>query len=336
MARSDPRHGLCLGIDIGATKVLAGLVDSRGRIVARSDRRVHQNEGPTHVIGAVLDEVRALGPEASRVVAAGVAVAAQVDPARGTVLYAPNLRWRNVPLGPRLARALGVPVAVENDARAATWGEWKHGAGRGRSDLICMVVGTGVGGGLVVDGRLLGGAVHAAGEIGHMTVVAGGRKCSCPNRGCLEAYVSGWAIGQRAREAARADPRASAGLRALAGSLARIDAAAVTRAARAGDRFSEQLMHATGEWLGAGAVALVNVLDPAHLVLGGGVVEGWPPLVAQVRRAVRSGAQPPAARAVSVGRGKLGSLAQVVGAAWLARDRVAAEGANGIVESAGA
>ncbi len=319
--RGDP--DLFLGIDIGATKVLAGLVDARGRIVARSDRRVHRNDGPAHVLAAVLEEVRALGPEVAHARGAGVAVAAQVDPRRGTVLYAPNLRWRNVPLGPRLERALGLPVVVENDARSATWGEWKHGAGGGGSDLICIVVGTGVGGGLVVDGRLLGGSVHAAGEVGHMTIVAGGRKCSCPNRGCLEAYVSGWAIGQRAREAVRADPTGGAALRASAGSVSGIDAGAVTRAARAGDRFSIDLMNATGVWLGAGVVALVNVLNPARVVLGGGVVEGWPNLVGQVRNAVRRGAQPPAARAVRIGRGKLGSLAQVVGAAWLARDRAA-------------
>ena len=154
-----------------------------------------------------------------------------------------------------------------------------------------------------------------------MTIVAGGRRCSCPNRGCLEAYVSGWAIGERAREAVRAYPPAGARVKESAGSLARVDASAVTRCARAGDPFAVALMRETGEWLGAGVVALVNVLNPGRVLLGGGVVEGWPALVGQVRMAVRRGAQPPAARAVRIGRGRLGSLAQVVGAAWLARDR---------------
>jgi glucokinase len=314
-------RSLSLGVDIGATKVLCGLVDPRGRLVDCSDRRVHRNDGPANVVDAVLEEVKGFGPRAREIRAAGVAVAGQVDPKRGVVRYAPNLRWRDVPLGARFARALQVPVVLENDVRAATWGEWKHGAARGCPNLICIYVGTGVGGGLVSDGRLLSGAAHAAGEVGHMTLVAGGRRCSCPNRGCLEAYVSGWAIGARAKEAIRRAPRRGAALVRRAGSVRAVNATIVTAAARAGDPLATELMEATGDWLGAGAVGLVNTLNPARVLLGGGVIEGWPRIVRQVRNAVRTGAQPPAARSVRVGHAQLGPLASVVGAAWLARAR---------------
>jgi glucokinase len=310
---------LYAGIDIGATKVLCGLVDARGRVVVRSDRRVHRNDGPKGVVAAVLDELASFGPALRSVVGAGVAVAGQVDARRGVVLYAPNLRWRNEPLGPRLAHELHVPVTLENDVRAATWGEWKHGGARGVDNLVCVYVGTGVGGGLVVDGHLLRGAVGAAGEIGHLTVVAGGRKCTCPNRGCLEAYVAGWAIAERAREAIRAAPEEGEALVQRAGSARRVDAATVTAAARDGDPLSVGLMQETGRILGAGAVGLVNSLNPDRLLLGGGMLEGWPDLVRQVREAVRWGAQPPAARAVRVARARLGPMASVVGAAWIAR-----------------
>jgi glucokinase len=314
---------LVLGIDIGATKVIAALVDRRGRVVVESDRRVHRNDGPAGVARAVLAGVADCRPaEHGGVLSAGVAVAAQVDTDRGVVLYAPNLRWRNVALADRLRRTLDVPVLLENDVRAATWGEWYDGAGRGCANLACLFVGTGVGGGFVVDGRLLSGAAHATGEVGHLIVETGGRRCHCPGRGCLEAYASGWAIGELAREAIRSDPDGGAELVRRAGGIGRVTATTVTSGARDGDRLARRLMDDAGEYLGAGAVSVVNAFNPARLLLGGGVVEGWPDLVRRVASAVRAGAQPPAARSVVVGRTRLGPHAPVVGVARLARARV--------------
>lgn len=317
-----PTPCVTIGVDIGATKVVAGVVDERGRILEEGDRRVHRNDGPRGVLRSLEATLDALDLARHGAAGIGVAIAAQVDPARGRVLYAPNLRWRDVPLGPWLARRHRLPVVLENDVRAATWGEWHHGRYARVGDLGCLFVGTGVGGGFVVDGRLLGGAVHAAGEVGHLTLVASGRKCSCPNRGCLEAYVGGWAIAARAREALSKDPRAGAELLRRCGSRARVSATAVTAAARDGDPFSVALMRETGALLGAGAVSVVNAFDPACLLLGGGVVEGWPRLVGDVRRAVARHAQPPAARAVTVEQAHLGPMAPVLGAAALARAAV--------------
>ena len=320
-ADREVEGGLVVGVDIGATKVVAGLVNRRGRLEAESDRVVHRNDGPRGVLASVLAAVAELGSRGERPSAVGVAVAAQVDAETGVVLYAPNLRWRNVPLGPWLSRALALPVTLENDVRAATWGEWRHGRFAQERNLACLYIGTGVGGGFVVDGRLLSGACHAAGEVGHITLVAGGRKCSCPHRGCLEAYVGGWAVGARAREAARAEPRLGAPLVARAGGLNRVNASTVTALARSKDPLSVRLMGETGAWLGAGAVSIVNAFNPGVLLLGGGLVEGYPDLIPEVRRAIARGAQPPAARAVRVARVHLGPMSPVIGAAARARDR---------------
>ncbi len=318
-----------LGIDLGATKVVAGLVSPEGKVTAEADRRVHRNDGPRGVLATLLEVAQGLAQEGRRVDAVGVAVAAQVDSESGRVLYAPNLRWRDVPLGAWLARRLAVPVLLENDVRSATWGEWRHGGHEGIGNLACLYVGTGVGGGFVVDGRLLGGACQAAGEVGHLTVVAEGRKCSCPNRGCLEAYVGGWAIGARAREEARAHPREAAAMLERAGGLRQLDATVVTALARERDPAAHRLMEETGTWLAAGAVSIVNAFNPERLLLGGGVLEGYPDLARSVARAVARRAQPPAAAAVRVGRVRLGAWGPVIGAASRVRDRLEARGPHG-------
>lgn len=320
---SSPRDdGVVLGIDLGATKVVSGLVAPDGRIVRHSGRHLHANDGPGGVIRMVARSARAClddgSPPPDRV---GIAVAAQVDPRTGTVVHAPNLGWRDVPLARRLSEELGTPdVAVVNDARAATLAEWKHGAGVGASDLFCLILGTGVGGSAVVGGRLLEGGNHALGEVGHMTVVAGGRRCHCPNRGCLEAYVGGWAIAERAGEAVRSDPEAGAALVARAGSRDAITAQTVFQAFRQGDPLAGRLVRETERFLADGVVSIANAFNPSLLVLTGGLVAGRPELVPVVESAIRARCQPPAAGA-RVELARLGENASLVGAADVVRAR---------------
>ena len=249
----------------------------------------------------------------------GIGVAAQVA-SDGTVLFAPNLRWHDVPLRARLARALGRRVAVLNDVQAATYGEWKYGAGRGTDDLVCLFVGTGVGGGIVADGRLRHGATGTAGELGHLSVARDGRKCRCPNSGCLEAYAGGWAIAARAREAVVADPRRGGRLVALAGGLGRITSETVEEAYRAGDPLARELVRETQGYLADGLVSIVNAIDPAVIVLGGGVLGGYPSLVAALARDVRSRALKAAVDGLRVVPAALGPESGVVGAATYARE----------------
>ena len=311
--------GLALGIDLGATKVVSGLVDVHGEVVHHSGRHLHANDGPDGVLSAVLRAARTCldwTPEPP--IAVGVAVAAQVDPESGIVIHAPNLGWRNVPLGARIAEALGTPVTVVNDARAATYAEWQFGAGVGSNDLFCLALGTGIGGSAVFGGTLVEGGTHAAGEVGHITIVSGGRRCHCPNAGCFEAYVGGWAIGERARLEVEADPSAGAALVRCAGTIEQITAHTVFQEFRAGDPLSVRLVAETEQYLTDGAVSVVNAFNPTLLVMSGGLVAGMPDWVSAVERAVRYRCQPPAA-GVRVVRARFAEDAAMIGAAQLAR-----------------
>jgi glucokinase len=312
-----------VGVDLGATKVASALVGADGRVLRRSYRLIRAAEGPSAVVEDVVSGVRAC-LDAGRPAPSGlgIGVAGQVDADTGVVRFAPNLAWRNVRLAEALSRDLEMPVTVANDVRAATVGEWRFGAGRGCGELVCVFVGTGIGGSIVSGGRLLAGCANAAGEIGHMTLVAGGRRCHCPNVGCLEAYAGGWAIAERAREAALEDPRAGERLVERAGTADAISAATVSELARAGDALARRIVDETAEFLAAGMVAVVNAFNPCRLLLGGGVVRNLPPgIVAVAREAVRRRCQPPAARAARVREAALGADAGVIGAAWLARER---------------
>ena len=316
-------EGVALGIDLGATKVVSALVAPDGTIVRHSGRHLHANDGPGGVIRSVSRCVRALLENAGefRPKVAGVAVAAQVDARTGTVVHAPNLGWRDVPLASRVSEELdGIPAVVLNDARAATLAEWRFGAGRGASDLFCMFLGTGVGGSAVVGGRLVDGATNALGEVGHMTIVVGGRKCHCPNWGCLEAYVGGWAIAERAQEACRSDPEGGTALISRAGAPSSITAQMVFELQRTGDPLSGRLVRETERFLADGAVGLVNLFNPGLLVLGGGLVAGMPEFVPVVEAAIRGRCQPPAATAQVV-VASFGENAPLVGAAEAARRR---------------
>ena len=310
---------LVLGIDLGATKVVSGLVAPDGTITRHSGRHVHANDGPGHVIRTLARSARScLEDSSERPVAVGVAVAAQVDPRTGTVVHAPNLGWRDVPLARRVEEELGMPVVVINDARAATIAEWKYGAGRGARDLFCLFLGTGIGGSAVVGGRLLDGGTHALGEVGHITVVVGGRRCHCPNWGCFEAYAGGWAIAERAQEAIRADPIAGKSLVERAGSPQAITAQTVFHAYRTGDPLAGRIVRETERFLADGVISIVNAFNPSVLILGGGLLSGMPEFVPVVESAIRARCQPPAAGAhVLVAR--LGENAPLVGAAKFAR-----------------
>jgi glucokinase len=310
-----------LGLDIGATKVSAALVKENGRTYSPGGVRLHANDGADAVIAELVGAARrSLGPE-GLADAIGVGVAAQVEPGTGTVAYAPNLAWKNVALGTLLAKEFGCPVVVVNDVRAAAVGEWRFGAGAGSRTLLAIWVGTGVGGSLLQDGVPIEGASNALGEIGHTQIVAGGRPCHCPSRGCLEAYVGGWAIALRAQDRAKADPQRAIPLVEKAGSIEAIDAKVVAEVARSGDSLAGEIMRVTATYIAGGVTGLVNAFNPDRVVLGGGIIEGWPELVQAVRDRVRSDCQPPAARVARVVRSSLGRDAIMIGAASLARDQ---------------
>ena len=310
--------GFTVGVDLGATKVSTLLMDRRGE-VRRSDRcPTSAGSGPQAVLEVVEASIhRVAGSEPIR--AMGVGVAAQVD-RDGIVRFAPNLRWSDLPLGPSLARDFGVPVHVLNDVRAATVGEWRRGVALGQTDLVCLFLGTGLGGGVVSGGRLLVGATNAAGELGHLTIVAGGRRCTCPSSGCLEAYVGGWAIADRAREAARADPPTAARWETSSGEpVDRLTAETVVRLAREGDPVASRVLTATQEYLTAGLVGIANAFNPRMIVSGGGVFAGAPALFDSALEAARPLMLPSVAEGLRGARAALGADSVAIGAAVWAR-----------------
>ncbi|HET7564420.1 MAG TPA: ROK family protein [Gemmatimonadaceae bacterium] len=318
---SDGRHRSLsvLGIDIGGTKIELALVDAGG-VVLRSHRiPTGAERGAVAVVADAAQAAReAFGTLLDAVPAVGISIAGQIGTG-GVLLGAPNLGWPNFALQVEVERVFARPAVVVNDVRAATWAEWRCGAGRGADDFVVLFIGTGVGGGAVIDGRMLVGASGVLGEFGHMTLVAGGRQCHCRNRGCLEAYASGWAIAERAREAVAADAPAGALLVQLAGGAEHITAHTVSEANRAGDALAVRLVRETGEWLGAGLVSLINAFNPQRLILGGGIIDGFPQLVPLAETFAREHALPAALADLSIVPARLANNAPAIGAAVVAR-----------------
>jgi glucokinase len=310
--------GLTCGIDIGGTKMAGAVVDAAGTVLAEA-RVESPATDPAAMEAAAAALVAGFAAEHA-VTAVGVGAAGYIASDRSTVLFAPNIAWRNEPLGADLARLTGLPVVVENDANAAAWGEFRYGAGRDVDDQLMVTVGTGVGGGIVIDGRLLRGAHGVGAEIGHLNVVPDGTLCGCGNHGCLEQYGSGTALVRSAREAAASSLLARDLVDRAGGDPAAITGPMITTAAQDGDRFAIEQFEQLGRWLGHGIASLVAVLDPAVIVIGGGVSEAGELLVAPLRASFEHELTGRGYRPTpEIRLAELGNRAGVIGAADLAR-----------------
>lgn len=317
------RVTLSIGIDIGGTKIAGGLVDGDGLIVRRARRHTPAQE-PDEIIAAtveLIDELAAAardqGIDAPKV---GVACAGYIDKAGSNVLFAPNIAWRQEPLRARLEKATGHAVVIENDANAAAYGEFLHGAGADVDDMVMVTLGTGVGGGIVLEGELMRGSHGIAAEIGHMRVVPGGHLCGCGNRGCFEVYASGSALVRDARElVASGAPQAARLAEMCGGDPAALEGAHVTEAAQSGDAAAQALLSEIGRWVGEGCASLAAVLDPAIFVIGGGLAAAGDLVLASARvhfaEELTGGGHRPSPRFVVA---TLGNDAGVIGAAALA------------------
>ena len=313
---------LTVGVDVGGTKIAAGVVDEDGKLIASTRRETPATD--THmVLEAIGDAVRELRA-AHEVVAVGIGAAGFVDAGRARVLFAPNLAWRDEDLGGQLSSQLGLPVVVENDANAVAWAESRFGAGRDHDDLVAITVGTGIGGGLVTNGRLLRGGFGVAAEIGHITMVPYGRRCGCGLQGCWEQYGSGRALVTEAREVARHSPAFAAGLLASAGGDPEaITGEMVTANAQAGDVGGLHCFDEIGRWIGLGIAQLAAVLDPSLFVIGGGVSAAGEVLRERVENVFRANLTGRGHRPVAEVRlAELGWESGMVGAADLARTNV--------------
>ena len=263
---------LAIGVDIGGTKVAGGVVDDTGAVIDR-ERQDGPGENVEETESIIVDVVERLQARHDDVQAVGVGAAGWIANDHATVLFSPHLAWRNEPLRDALAERIGLPLIVENDANAAAWAEYRFGAAQDEPVVVCVTLGTGIGGGLVVNGAVYRGAYGIACEYGHMTLVPEGRRCACGNLGCWEMYASGRALARDARELALESPAAAARMIDLAGSVGGLSGAVVTAAAAAGDPAAESICTTMGRWLGRGLANLAAVIDPSIFVIGGGVSE---------------------------------------------------------------
>ncbi|KRV50417.1 ROK family protein [Wenjunlia vitaminophila] len=323
--RADRSGHAVLGLDIGGTKLAAGVVGRNGQVHSFLVTPTLVRQG----VSAVLDRLFALGRRAieesgvapERIGAVGIGCGGPLDCSAGVLLGPPHLPgWWEVPVVRLAEREYGLPTVLENDATAAAAGEHRFGAGRGTRHMIYLTISTGVGGGVVIDGRVYRGAAGNGGELGHVTVERDGRPCrSCGRRGCLEAYASGTSIAERAQEAV-AEALAAGRATALA-RYSPLTARDVAREAAAGDGVAGEVWAATTDALACGVTSLVNLFEPELVVLGGGVTRAGERLLAPVRRTVREQAMGPAAAAASVVAAHTGDHVGVVGAAAVAFER---------------
>lgn len=311
-----------VGVDIGGTKIAAGVVDEDGTIVAQERRETSPRDAGS-IDRAIADVVNAFARD-HEFEAVGLAAAGFVSSDRERVIFGPNIQaWRDYPLAPKVRELVERPVAVvvENDANAAAWAEFVHGAGRGTRTMIMLTIGTGLGAGMVVDGSLVRGAYGFAAELGHVRMVPDGHLCGCGHRGCWEQYASGSALVREARREALEAPERAAGILARAGGEAgRVTGPDVTAAAVDGDPLAVALLGELGGWIGQGCASLAAVLDPEVYVIGGGVIAAGDLLLEPARtayvRALPAEGHRPVAPIVAA---DMGNDAGIVGAAALAR-----------------
>ncbi len=284
-------------MDIGGTKVAAGVVDEFGTIVARA-RMATPSHSPRAVEDTIVDVVEQLRRH-HRVASVGIGAAGWVDTDQSVVRFSPHLAWRSEPLKQSLQSRIDLPLLVDNDANAAAWAEYRFGVGSHAGVMVCITLGTGIGGALVINGQVFRGRFGMAGEWGHMITVPGGHRCPCGNRGCWEQYASGNALVREARELALGgSPQAQRLLDSCGKPADEITGRDVTAAALAGDQTSIELIADVGRWLGEGIANLAAALDPDLFVIGGGLSE------AGVRPHTHR------TRVPSAGRARAGSLPQ--------------------------
>jgi glucokinase len=310
-----------IGVDLGGSKIEVALVNSSGLLNDRLRVPTDSKKGYKAVLKQITETIHQLCDKNGDAVpsAVGIGIPGQISRSSGIVHYAPNLNWHEVNLENDLSKMLDKHVRICNDVRAATWGEWLHGAGKSCNDIVCIFIGTGIGGGIVRDGRMLAGCNNNAGEIGHMTIDLHGPECHCGNRGCFEALAGGWAIARDAQAMVKADMKRGKVLLAIAGNdISKITAKTVSEAASKNDILAKKIIDNLANVLIAGATAIVNAYATCRLIMGGGIMEGIPQLLEKVEKGVKKYALKAATENLKVLPAKLHNDSGVIGAAAFA------------------
>ncbi len=311
-----------IGVDLGGTNIVVGACAEDGsKDYAMNSEPTRSDQGADAVVdrmvrmieGALKETIAETGAKREDFLGVGVGAPGPLDRERGVILTTPNLGWQNFPLRDVIAERVGLPVKLDNDANCATLGEWWMGAAKGGRNVVGVTIGTGIGGGLILEGRLYHGSSDIAGEIGHTTIDVTGRRCKCGNYGCLEAYASGPSIAERAREQLQGDHESTM-YTMVDGELERLTAAIVYDAAKKGDETALEVVRETARFLGAGIANLLNVFNPDVVVIAGGVTQAGATLFDPLRREVRKRAFAAAVDACRIVPGSLPGNAGVVGA----------------------
>jgi glucokinase len=313
-----------LGIDLGGTKVMAAVLDPAGVIISRARAKTRGWRDDEEVFATIAGvghrAVEEAGIDQDQLAAVGIGTPGPIDFDTGYIIETANLRFKNFPLGPRIAEQFGRPTIIENDVNAGMYGEFKAGAALGARDVLAVFVGTGIGGGLILNGALYRGFNNSAGEVGHMIVQAGGPRCGCGNRGCLEAVASRTAITRDIQNAIKRGKR-SVVSKKVARKNAVLSGKELKAAYDSGDELVTKIVHRAARFIGIGIGSLLNVLGPEMVVLGGGLVEAFgDDLVNRIDLTARKTAFEINSRNVRIIRTKLGDDAGVIGSAALARE----------------
>jgi glucokinase len=310
-----------IGVDLGGTNLKAGVVSPDARVLAKTSVPTQAHRGADFIIDNIskaIEDVRAkAGIPRDQVAGVGIGTPGTLDIAAGVVHYVPNMPlWRDVSVVERVVARTGYRVVLENDANAAAYGEYWVGAGRGVSSMVMLTLGTGIGSGIIANGRLIHGDTDCAGEIGHMVIEASGVKCACGNFGCLEAYASANSLVRRFREAIVAGEDSC--LAEAARGTAPLEAKAIYEAATAGDMLANRIFHETAVYLGIGIVNVLHIINPARVVIAGGLINAGELLMGPVRRAVKERALPDSYRRCDIVFASLGEDAGFIGGAGCA------------------
>jgi glucokinase len=310
---------LTLGIDLGGTGIKLGIVDPNGTLLETLKISTPVKSDPVLVAAAIVAQARLLLATVPKRAIGGIGVgtAGDVDPHTGVVRISPNLNWKNVPLKSLLQKELRYPITIDNDANAAAWATYVVEARRKVKNLLCVTVGTGVGGGVILNGELYRGTTGSAAEIGHITLYPDGEPCACGNRGCLERYVGARAMQRIAREALQAGEK-SIIPQLVNNDLANITPLILTEAAKLNDPLAKKLWDQVGERLGIGLASLINVLNPEWIVLAGGLSRAGGLLLHPTRETIRQRAFPTPAAAAKLVVSKLDQDLGMVGAGLIA------------------
>ena len=316
------REQFIVGVDLGGTNIAAGAMPTDGtREIAMRIGPTRADEGSAAVVNRIVRMIEEVieqtqaetGAERSDFIGVGIGSPGPLDRAKGIIIVTPNLGWKDFPLRDEVGSRVNLPASLDNDANCATLGEWWCGAAKGGRNVVGMTIGTGIGGGLIFDGKLYHGSSDAAGEVGHTTIDSTGRRCKCGNYGCLEAYASGPAIAERARELLNAEGDSI--LHSIVdGDITRITAQTVFEASKRGDPVAIEVVRDTAHFLGVGIANLINLLNPDTVVIAGGVTQAGDQLFDPMRAEVRRRAFKSAVDACRIVPGALPLSAGVVGA----------------------